>query len=74
MELKQKASSTGFRTLILLDLLLREPLTKGEIIERLSKNPYITNISKETLRLDINTLKAAGFEIQNTGIITSFIV
>ena len=67
MELKQKASSTGFRTLILLDLLLREPLTKGEIIERLSKNPYITNISKETLRLDINTLKAAGFEIQNTG-------
>lgn len=67
MELKQKASSTGFRTLILLDLLLKEPLTKGEILERLSRNPYIANFSKETLRLDLNTLKAAGFEIQNTG-------
>lgn len=67
MELKQKASSTGFRVLFLLDLLLNTPLSKDEIISKLSSNPYITNISKETVRLDLNTLKAAGFEIENTG-------
>lgn len=67
MELKQKASSTGFRVLFLLDLLLKAPVGKDDIINELSKNPYVSNISKETVRLDLNTLKAAGFEIENLG-------
>ncbi len=67
MELKQKASSTGFRVLFLLDLLLKAPLTKTDMVNELSKNPYVSNVSKETVRLDLNTLKSAGFEIQNLG-------
>ena len=67
MELKQKASSTGFRVLFLLDLLLRAPIKKDDIIEELSKNPYVSNVSNETVRLDLNTLKSAGFEIENLG-------
>jgi len=67
MELKQKASSTGFRVLFVLELLLEAPLSKDEIVNELLKNPYIQNVSYETLRLDLNTLKKAGFEIQNTG-------
>lgn len=67
MELKQKASSTGFRVLFLLDLLLEAPRTKEEIINELSRNPLIETASKETVRLDLNTLKNAGFEIKNLG-------
>ena len=67
MELKQKASSTGFRVLLLLDLLLEAPQTKDEIINKLLKNPLVETVSKETIRLDLNTLKSAGFEIENLG-------
>ena len=53
--------------LFLLDLLLRAPIKKDDIIEELSKNPYVSNVSNETVRLDLNTLKSAGFEIENLG-------
>ncbi len=67
MELKQKASSTGFRVLYLLDLLLEAPRTKDDILNELLKNPDVSNVSYETIRLDLNTLKKAGFEIENLG-------
>ncbi len=69
MELKQKASLTGFRVLFILNMLLREELSKSEILQRLQSNPdyILNNITKETIRLDINTLKKAGFGIENTG-------
>lgn len=72
MELKQKASSTGFRVLFLLDLLLKAPMAKEDIINELSKNPLVQTVTKETIRLDLNTLKAAGFEIENTGKANSY--
>jgi len=67
MELKQKASSTGFRVLYLLDLLLKNALSKNEILTALNNSPNILNATKETVRLDLNTLKSAGFVIENTG-------
>lgn len=69
MELKQKASITGFRVLLILNMLLSEELSKNEILEKLKINPdyALNNITKETIRLDINTLKMAGFDIKNTG-------
>jgi len=67
MELKQKASTTGLRILSVLDILLKGPASKNEIINALAKNSHIKNLKKETIGLDINTLKAAGFEIENMG-------
>lgn len=69
MELKQRASSTGFRILFILDLLLKGPASKNEILDTMSKNPLFLNstITKETISLNINTLKKAGFEIKNLG-------
>lgn len=68
MELKQKASLTGFRMLYILDILLKGPVSKNEILDILSKKDDLEgNITKETIGLDINTLKSAGFEIENTG-------
>ncbi len=68
MELKQKASLTGFRILYILDILLKGSVSKNEILDILSKKDDLEgNITKETIGLDINTLKSAGFEIENTG-------
>ena len=67
MELKQKVSTTGLRILSVLDILLKGPASKNEISDRLLKIPWIKNITKETIGLDINTLKSAGFEIENMG-------
>ena len=67
MELKQKVSTTGLRILSVLDILLKGPASKNEISDSLVKIPWIKNITKETIGLDINTLKSAGFEIENMG-------
>ncbi len=67
MELKQKVSITGLRTLNILDILLKSPASKKEILDILINNPYLKNITQETIALDINTLKSAGFEIENLG-------
>ena len=58
-------SLTGFRTLFILKLLLEKSRSVDELIEHL-KNNKITNksLSKDTVRLTINTLKSAGCEIQ----------
>lgn len=68
MELKQKASLTGFRILVVLDMLFKKPMSKNELLQEFSfENTTFKKITKETLGLDINTLKSAGFEIENTG-------
>lgn len=67
MELKQKVSTTGIRILSVLDILLKGAASKNEILEILAKDSRIKNISKEAIGLDINTLKSAGFEIENMG-------
>lgn len=58
-----KISSTGCRLFILLQLLMQENKTKAEIFEYFKKNYKKLNMSPDTFRLDINTLKTAGFEI-----------
>ena len=58
-----KISSTGFRLFILLQLLMQENKTKAEIFDYFEKNYPTLNMSPDILRLDINTLKMAGFEI-----------
>lgn len=57
-------SLTGYRTLLILKLLIEKSRTANEIINIL-KNNKITNksVSKDTVRLTINTLKAAGCKI-----------
>ena len=61
MELKQKVSTTGLRILSVLDILLKGPASKNEISDSLVKIPLVETVSKETIRLDLNTLKSAGF-------------
>ena len=52
--------------LLLLQLLMQGPLSKEDIIKSVEQNEYIKEISPDTIRLDINTLKNAGFEIENS--------
>ena len=58
-----KISSTGFRLFILLQLLMQGDKTKAEIFDFFKNNYSDLNMSPDILRLDINTLKTAGFEI-----------
>lgn len=67
MELKQKVSITGLRTLFILDILLKGPASKKEISDILINNPHLKNVTAEGITIDINTLKSAGFEIDNLG-------
>ncbi|MBE7706262.1 MAG: hypothetical protein E7Z91_03345 [Cyanobacteria bacterium SIG30] len=57
---------TGYRILFILQLLTQGPISKKEITESIKNNPYLKNISTDTIRLDINTLKSVGFEIEHT--------
>lgn len=54
---------TGYRQLAILSLLYEKNLSKAEIIENLYSK-YGINLSKETFKLDINTLIEAGFKIK----------
>lgn len=58
-------STTGYRTLIILKTLLERSCTINELIEILQSNPIVNKaISKDTIRVAINTLKSAGCEIE----------
>lgn len=54
---------TGYRQIAILSLLYEQNLSKTEIIENLYLKYGIT-LSKETFKLDINTLAEAGFKIK----------
>lgn len=54
-------STTGYRILIILKALLEKSCTIEELVEILKNNPVVNkSISKDTIRLAINTLKSAG--------------
>ena len=56
-------AQTGLRILFVAQLLIKGPLPKAKIIEEIAKNPYLKNVTPDTITLDINTLKSVGFEI-----------
>ncbi len=61
--LKRKISSTGYRLFFILQLLMQDAVSKEEILNEINKSGLIDKVSSDTIRLDINTLKTAGFEI-----------
>ena len=57
-------STTGYRTFLVLQSLMQKSRTIDELVEIIQKNPYANKaVSKDTIRLDIVTLKKAGCEI-----------
>ena len=57
-------SLTGYRTLFVLKLLLEKGRSTDEIISILEKNKYTSkSLSKDTLRVTLNTLKKAGCKL-----------
>lgn len=65
-QIKQNINITGSRVLFILSLLLKDSLTKNEIIKLISSNPELNDVCPDTIRLDINTLRDAGFVIENS--------
>ena len=54
-------SLTGYRTLFVLKLIMEKPRTASEIIQFLRDNPNTRkSLSKDTLRITMNTLKSVG--------------
>lgn len=54
-------SLTAYRALFLLAILMEEPCSAEDIIEQFKNNPITRkSLSKDTVRVTINTLKAAG--------------
>lgn len=57
-------SITGYRTLLILKVLLEKGRTVNELIEILKSNKITQkSVSKDTLRITLNTLKTAGCDI-----------
>ena len=56
-------AQTGLRILFVLQLLMKGPVSKAQILHKISLNPNLKNVAPDTITLDINTLKAAGFDI-----------
>ena len=63
LKINNNLAQTGLRVLFVMQLLLRGPVSKAQIIEEISNNPYLKEVTADTVTLDINTLKSAGFEI-----------
>lgn len=64
---EQNINLTGNRVLFILSLLLKGDISKDEIIKEINLNPELKPVSQDTIRLDINTLRDAGFKIENSG-------
>lgn len=57
-------STTGYRTLLILRALIEKSRTIEELVDIVKKNPIVSkSASKDTIRIVINSLKAAGCEI-----------
>lgn len=65
MQPKRKLTLTGYRVLFILKLLLIKPMSKKEILSELEADSYVGKISADSLRLDIKTLRDAGFIISH---------
>ena len=59
-----KINSTGLRLFLILQFLMQKNYSKSEICELINKKYPNLNISPDIIRLDINTLKSAGFDIE----------
>ena len=60
-ETENNISKTGYRALFILRNLIKSPKSRDELIELLIKNNFlISDISKDTITITINTLKKAG--------------
>ena len=58
---------TGFKSLLLVDILLKSPKSYQEIKEIFNNHPYLKeSISIDALRVYINTLKHLGFVIEKS--------
>ena len=57
-------STTGYRILLILKSLIEKSRTIDELVSIVEKNSLVNkSLSKDTIRMDINTLKTAGCEI-----------
>lgn len=63
LKVDNNVAQTGLRLLFLMQLLIKSPMSKAQILNEISKNPYLKDVAPDTITLDINTLKSAGFEI-----------
>lgn len=57
-------AQTGLRTLFVLQLLIKGPISKAQILHKISQNPHLKSVAPDTVTLDINTLKSVGFDIK----------
>ncbi len=56
---------SAFKALIVLELLMQSPKTLDELCDALIKSPHVkSNISKDTLRVYINSFKIAGCKVE----------
>ena len=65
-KIEQNVNLTGNRVLFILSLLLKGGISKNEIMHAISLNPNLKPVSSDTIRLDMNTLRDAGFVIENS--------
>ncbi len=68
-EAKEKnwISLTAYRTLFVLKLLIEKPRTLDELVKELKSNKITEkSISKDTVRITINTLKTSGCVFKRT--------
>ena len=63
LKIDNNVAQTGLRVLFVMQLLIKGPASKAQILEQISKNPYLKDVASDTITLDINTLKSVGFEI-----------
>lgn len=63
LKIDSNVAQTGLRVLFVLQLLIKGPVSKAQIIEEISKTTFLKNVAPDTITLDINTLKSAGFDI-----------
>ena len=63
LKIDNNIAQSGFRVLFILQLLMKGPISKGQILNEISKNTLLKNVASDTITLDINTLKSVGFDI-----------
>ena len=61
---QHKINSTGLRLFLILQFLMQKNYSKSEICELIKERYPNLNISPDIARLDVNTLKSAGFDIE----------
>lgn len=58
-------AQTGVRILFVLQMLMKSPVSKAQILEKINTCSNLRSVTSDTITLDINTLKAAGFDIKS---------